>query len=277
MAKRKPAACPDCGAKLSPEAEACSNCPWSYREPEAENNPLKSQSKLLDLALPIAFFGLLGLSVWKLGVGLLKIGEESARPDKVSLSSVGAPLPEQDRGSAGAGEAGPGGAPGAQARGGRGSVLAASLDGADDEGSGSGTISVVKEAASPRAPLAPREWRFRGRVVDLVSLKPVAGARLTFTDDQAKPRAEATSGADGRYRTVLPPLKGRGYVVSIKKPGYAMSYAGPESAGARDLDAGSRRELARQLGRSVEAPAELEPASEAPLVTDFFLAPLDIR
>jgi hypothetical protein len=154
-------------------------------------------------------------------------------------------------------------------------VVVAPPDGPAETGEGSGTISITKEAGQAARP--PREWRLRGRVYDLVTLKPVAGALIILTDNETNARAETMTNAEGRYRTVLPPLRERGYAVGIKKNGYAQSYAGPESAGVKDLDAGSRKELARQLSRSVEAPTALEPGSDAPLVTDFFLAPLDVR
>lgn len=309
LSPAKPSKCPDCGFKLDPEADACPNCPWSYKEPEGENNPLKAESRIRDAALPMAFFALLGLGVWKIGMGLFKVAQDGAADTQHGSFETGGGAPVSKaaveknmndsmasakailEGSA----AGVGGTRDLQAelegRGsephsgmtqhaGGGSVMVAAPDdaaGAADPGEGQGTISVVKESRASQAARPPREWRFRGKVYDLVTLKPIAGARLTLVDNDTNTRAETQSSSDGRYRTVLPPLPSRGYQVSIKKAGYAPTYAGPESAGVKDLDAGSRKELARQLGRTVEAPTTLEPGSEAPLVTDFFLAPLDVR
>jgi hypothetical protein len=130
-------------------------------------------------------------------------------------------------------------------------------------------------AAGGAAARAVREARLRGAVYDLLTLKPVAGAKLILTDNETNARAETVTNSKGQYRTVLPPLTGHGYLVAITKPGYAASYAGPESAGVSDLDPGSRKEMARQLSRSVEAPTSLEPGNDEPFVTNFFLAPLN--
>lgn len=299
----KPSKCPDCGAKLGPEDEACPNCPWSYRAPEEESNPLKAQSRVRDALLPLAFFGLLGYGVWRLGTGLLGIAQDPTLQETGSLTTGGAPASKAavdknmadsiaqaraiiDGQAAGVGGTRdlqaelenrvPGGSTGVvgEHKGG-GAVVVAPPDGPGEAGEGSGTISVTKETGTAARP--PREWRLRGRVYDLVTLRPVGGALIVLTDNETNSRAETMTNAEGRYRTVLPPLRERGYLVGIKKNGYAQSYAGPESVGVKDLDAGSRKELARQLSRSVEAPTALEPGSDAPLVTDFFLAPLDVR
>ncbi|MDX6770147.1 MAG: carboxypeptidase regulatory-like domain-containing protein [Elusimicrobiota bacterium] len=294
---KTPASCPGCGTKLDPEMEACPNCPWSFTgQEEGENNPLKAESRLRDLALPVAFFGLLGWGIWRLGLGLLGAGMDASQAETGSLSTGGGPATKEQvaktledsmkqLGAEGPAPGGtvdlvaqldgrpqPGGSAGAAKTAGAERVAVMPADDATDAGEGSGTISIQKEAPG-KAARAVSEWRLRGRVYDLVTLKPIAGARLVLLDNQTNARAETLTGADGRYKTVLPPLEGRGYVVTISKPGYAQSYAGPESAGVADLDAGSRKELARQLGRSVEAPASLEPGGSEPLVTDFFLAP----
>lgn len=289
---KTPASCPGCGTKLAPETEACPNCPMSFtgRE-EAENSPLNAESRLRDFALPAAFFALLGYGIWKLGIGLLGIGLDASQAERGSFSTGGAPassaavaqnIEESMRQLGGAGLPQGGsvdliaqldGRPQPGAGGGRVTVMPADPP---DPGEGQGTISVVKESPGTAARVV-QEWRLRGAVYDLLTLKPVAGAKITLTDNATNSRAETVTDAKGRYRAVLPPLRERGYLVAISKPGYARSYAGPESAGVADLDVGSRQELARQLGRSVEEPASLEPGSEAPLITNFFLAPLDVR
>lgn len=276
-----PANCPGCGTKLEPEAETCPNCPMSFTGTADEGpNPLRHESRARAFVLPAAFFGLLGFGVWKLGTGLLGVGMDASQLESGSLSTGGAPataeqvaktlagsLPSSGAASAAPSTSAPAPAPSSD----RVTVMPA--DGPGDAGEGQGTISVVKDSG-PSAVKAAREWRLRGAVYDLVTLKPVGGAKIVFTDNETNARAETVTSANGRYKTVLPPLVGHGYLVAITKPGYAASYAGPESAGVADLDAGSRKELARQLGRSVEAPASLEPGSDAPYVTDFFLAPL---
>jgi hypothetical protein len=274
---KTPANCPGCGTKLEPEAEICPNCPMSFTgQEESENNPLKAQSRVRDLALPAAFFGLLGWGIWRLGLGLLGAGMDASQAETGSLSTGGAPVTKEQVAKTMEGSLKPSVETATAAPAGSERVAVMPSESSFEPAEGNGTVSILKESAGASAPAA-REWRLRGRVYDLVTLKPVAGAKLVLTDNETNARAETVTSADGRYKTVLPPLTGHGYIVGISKPGYAKSYAGPESAGIAELDAGSRRELARQLGRSIEAPTALEPGSDEPFVTDFFLAPLDVR
>lgn len=272
--------------------EACPNCPMSFTaQSDSEPNPLRHESPLRAFIMPAAFFGLLGFAVWRLGTGLFGIATQTSFEERGSYASgAGGPAStaavaammqasmDQLKGTGAAGAVDLAASldgrpqPGVAGSGASGRVLAAVPDAAEP-GEGQGTISVVKETG--KAPRVAREWRLRGAVYDLVTLKPVAGAKLVFTDNETNARAETVSNAQGRYRTVLPPLREHGYLVAIAKPGYAASYAGPESAGAADLDLANRKELARQLARSVEAPTSLEPGSDEPFVTDFFLAPLN--
>lgn len=293
---KTPANCPGCGTKLEPAAEICPNCPMSFSgEDESEPNPLKHESRLRAFVMPLAFFGMLGFGVWKIGLALMGLAQDATLDETGSLSTGGGPASTaavaktlnatsfDDLKGAGPapggtvdlvaqldGRAQPGGSSAPDSE--RVAVMAS--DAAPDPGEGQGTISVTKAAGGATA-RAVREWRLRGAVYDLLTLKPVVGAKLILTDNETNARAETVTNAKGQYRTVLPPLTGHGYLVAISKPGYAASYAGPESAGVSDLDPGSRKEMARQLSRSVEAPTSLEPGSDEPLVTNFFLAPLN--
>ena len=292
---KTPANCPGCGTKLEPAAEICPNCPMSFSgEDESEPNPLKHESRLRAFLMPLAFFGMLGFAVWKIGLGLMGLAQDGTLDEKGSLSTGGGPASAaavaktlnatslDDLKGAGPAPGGtvdlvaqldgrpqPGGSPPGESE--RVAVMAPD---AADPGEGQGTISVTKGTGGTTA-RAVREWRLRGAVYDLLTLKPVAGAKLILTDNETNARAETVTNSKGQYRTVLPPLTGHGYLVAITKPGYAASYAGPESAGVSDLDPGSRKEMARQLSRSVEAPTSLEPGNDEPFVTNFFLAPLN--
>lgn len=280
---KTPAKCPGCGTKLEPEAEICPNCPMSFNGQDDEGpNPLKHESKYWAFVMPLAFFAILGLAVWKLGTGLLGIGLDQTQAERGSFSAGGgAPVTQEAvakniQASAQA-LVGEGAAPAVSTRApdaAFASPAAAAAAVADAETQGHGVVSIVKETGASQARTA-REWRLRGAVYDLVTLKPVAGAKLILLDNEANTRAETVTNAQGRYKTVVPALNKNGYLVSIAKAGYAASYAGPESAGAGELDPGSRLELARQLARTVEAPTSLEPGSDEPYITDFFLAPLN--
>ena len=100
-------------------------------------------------------------------------------------------------------------------------------------------------AADPDEPDAAREWRLRGVVYDLTTLKPLPGCAMTFTDDVAHSQERHVTDVRGRYRITLPALADRGYQLTVEKPGYAKSELGP-----------------------------LQPDDERPLVTDFHLAPV---
>lgn len=266
---KTPAKCPGCGTKLEPDAEICPNCPLSFTgDSDGEPNPLKHEASYYPLIMPAVFFGCLGLVVWKIGTGLMYIASDPSQHERGSFETGGGPVTKEAVAKTMADSIRQVDADGLGQNG------ASDRDAASAEGESHEAVTVVKETADARTP-AVSEWRLRGTVYDLITLKPVAGAKLTLTDNETNARAETTTDAAGRYKTVLPPLHRHGYLVAIAKSGYASSYAGPESAGVADLDAGSRKELARQLARSVEAPTSLEPGGGAPYVTNFFLAPLD--
>jgi hypothetical protein len=127
-------------------------------------------------------------------------------------------------------------------------------------------------AAPPRT---LKEWKLRGTVYDLTTLKPLAGCAVVFTDVETNRSIQTRTDSAGGYRTIVPPLgEGAGYSVTIGKNGYAPNYLDPGTEGVRQMDAAQRKELARDLAATLTAtPATVESASEKPLVTDFFLAP----
>jgi hypothetical protein len=78
---------------------------------------------------------------------------------------------------------------------------------------------VASKVVAPPAPKpAPiNAWRVSGRVYDLLTLKPIAGAMITFDLAQAGP-VRATSDEKGVYEADLP--KADGWTVSLMAPGY---------------------------------------------------------
>ncbi len=284
-----PEKCPGCGTKLNPDMLACPNCPMSFPEddgPQGVSNPLK-QSRYYQFLLPVAFFGGLAWLVWSLAVGYLHLGEEniakSETPnimnEKPIVPGSGAaalregaksPVPGADPGTG----AGAGAAAGAAASG----PDAGSESGSSTESDGVLIISHVGEG-SPSAPApAPkpvREWKLRGVVYDLTTLKPVAGAALDFKDEETNRVVKTRTDSAGRYRTIVPPLSGdRGYAVAVAKRGYASNYLDPSIAGVKTLSPAKRLEMARGLSETLTAAsASVAAPSEAPFVTDFYLAP----
>jgi len=140
-----------------------------------------------------------------------------------------------------------------------------------DEETGPGAISIMADRGAKSKVVT--EWKLRGKVYDLGTLRPVAGARLTLTDNDTNFRAVVQTDGEGRYRTILPPLPGRGYVVTISKAGYANSYLNPGTEGVDSMPPEHRKELIKELSSVIAEPSSLEPNSDTPLVTDFHLAP----
>lgn len=140
----------------------------------------------------------------------------------------------------------------------------------EEEGEGPGTISVMTTGAAAR-PVA--EWRMRGTIYDLVTLRPVPGVSMTFTDNKTNSRAHILVDAGGRYRAILPALPGRGYLITLAKAGYEKTYLDPGTEGVAEMSLERRQELAKELSTLIAEPASLQPNSAAPLITDFHLAP----
>ncbi|HEX4049005.1 MAG TPA: carboxypeptidase regulatory-like domain-containing protein [Elusimicrobiota bacterium] len=275
-----PEKCPGCGAKLRPDMLACPNCPMSFPEddgPAGAVNPLK-QSRYYQFVFPVLFFGAIGAAIWYLGTGLLRLGEannqiengnvlgEKVKPDAASAApaTVGAAF------DAAIGEK-PAAAPGdAKPSDDDGEMLVVSR--VDDNGSSD--IPRDAPAAPPPPPPKPvTEWRLRGAVYDLTTLKPLAGCALLFTNEGTDRTVKTRTDSSGRYRAIVPPVDG-GYSVSIEKIGYAPNYLDPATEGVRKLGAGRREELARNLSATFTAePATVASESEKPLITDFYLAP----
>lgn len=278
-----PEKCPGCGTKLSPEMLACPNCPMSFPEdePAGGGNPLK-QSPYWNFVLPVVFFGALAAGIWYIAIGLFHLGEEGAKSVDEKPNFLRSAAEEKKAAeSAKSGDeravfepAGPDGGP---------SSPHARPDGASGKGPETTLISItpVEPAATgPRAaPPPPRaaavkEWKLRGRVYDLATLKPVAGASVEFVDEASNARRQTRTDAAGTYRMIIPPLDGRGYAVKIGKRGYSSNYLDPATPGVRELTAADRRALAKDLSATLTAtPATLAAETAEPVVTDFYLAP----
>jgi hypothetical protein len=148
-----------------------------------------------------------------------------------------------------------------------------------DAPAASAYISVVPAGPSPSRPRTrsrPRmkEWRLRGQVYDLLTLRAVPHCRIVFTDPDRRARIETSTDERGSYRTMLPALAGRGYLVRVVKPGYAASFLDSAVKDARDLPQGERRRLCRELSAAVLQPYSLKARGAAPQVTDFYIAPV---
>jgi hypothetical protein len=263
-----PPQCPGCGTNLQPDMESCPNCPMSFHDAPPEKTALQNDT-FRTFGIPIIIFGGLAGALWwysttmwkavSAGVEDQPISAAPAKPakseDGMSVSAViQAKVDELAEKPGGTGEA----------------PTAGAAFEADEE-EGAGVISVMK-GHGPSAKVVT-EWKMRGVIYDLLTLKPVPAARLIFSDSETNMRAVIQTDGSGRYRAILPPLPGRGYVVTIAKAGYASSYLNPGTEGVAEMSAASRRELVKELSSLIAEPASLEPHSHTPLVTDFHLAP----
>lgn len=264
-----PPYCPSCFVKLEPDMLSCPNCPMSFPEDDGPaqgaSNPLK-QSKYYQFLMPALFFAALGGTVWWLATGLFHLGEEGANAPQLVVNTT------TGRGMGGS-TAGEPPTPGS------GSTL--NVEKPAYEGSGTVSIAPVDDAPPPSVTAEPpkpvkavKEWKLRGRVYDLVTLKPLAGCELIFTDPETNESVRTRSNSEGRYRAIVKPLADRGYVVTAAKGGYSPNYLDPGTEGVPEMDAARRKELAKGLGATLTAsPAALQALGAEPLVTDFFLAP----
>jgi hypothetical protein len=264
-----PPYCPSCFTKLEPHMLACPNCPMSFPEddgPVGSANPLK-QSRYYQFLLPALFFAGLGGTVWWLATGLFHLGEESANSPQLKFNS------ERPMGT-------PGGPPS--------SYPPAPKDTPHFEGSGTVSIAPVEDAPPPSGtvsvgvpdepPAKPKkaikEWKLRGQVYDLTTLKPLAGCQLTFTDPATNQSIVTRTNSEGRYRAIVPPLTDGGYTVTAAKNGYSPNYLDPATEGVANMSAAQRKELAKGLSATLTAgPSSIQAVSAAPLITDFYLAP----
>jgi hypothetical protein len=266
-----PAKCPGCGTKLQPDAETCPNCPLSFQDAPPEKTALQSDT-FRNFVMPALFFGGLAFAVWSMASFFWTSAENGAKTAvAVAKTATGSPVikgggvvPTDSKAIQGlvneqvTGKYDPGGR------------VVYKNKAADDE-TGPGVISVMPEATVKAKPV--REWKMRGVIYDLVTLEPVPGVHMIFTDNETNSKAQLVTDEQGRYRIILPPLEGRGYMVSLSKHGYAKTYLDPGTEGVKEKTLDERKQLAAELATLIKEPSSVEPNSESPLVTDFHMAP----
>lgn len=266
-----PAACPVCGTKLQPDWESCPNCPMSFRDAPPEKTPFQNDN-FRNFGIPAIIFGGLAFVFWTASQFMWRTAQGSTETvstlakqfGKPPSPKAGGPMPSDNGSIQGMVDAqlthrAPLGF----------SPIAPPKPAAVEEGPG--TISIMPGAGPKRK--AVKEWKMRGVIYDLITLKPVPGVLMTLTDNDTNSRAEILSDRQGRYRALLPALSGRGYIVTLSKSGYEPAFLDPETTGVSAMPLARRQALAKDLYALIAAPFTLWPPSEAPLVTDFHLAP----
>lgn len=268
-----PANCPLCGTKLQPDWESCPSCPMSFLDAPPEKTALQNDN-FRNFGIPILFFGGLAYGLWAFSEYMWRTAEQGTKAVAGALSpTANSPTIIKGGGIVPSDSAGIQGLVNEQRTGVYDPTGADPLPEAvkPPVEEGPGLISIMPEKGD--RPKAVFEWRMRGVVYDLITLKPVPGAHLIFTDNTTNSRAQILTDSKGRYRAVLPSLAGRGYLVSLSKAGYLKSYLNPGTEGVADLPLERRRELVQELSSLIAEPYEVHPNSDEPLVTDFHIAP----
>jgi hypothetical protein len=93
-------------------------------------------------------------------------------------------------------------------------------------------------------------WAFYGMVYDLISLRPVYGAALTFKSPSGAAAGEASTSEDGGYEISLEPLSEAGYSLLVKHPDYQDKYIDEISPPFREVSLEERRLLVRMAARA---------------------------
>lgn len=246
-----PAKCPGCGTKLQPDWEACPNCPMAFLDAPPQKTILQSDT-FRNYVPPLVIFGGLSYFIWAFGQYMWRAGETGTRTMTTVTKTTAAPPAAKSAGAA--------------------PLLPIWKEAENvEEVEGTGIISIMPDR--PSKAKAVVEWKMRGVIYDLITLKPVPGVNMIFADIKTNSRARIQTDARGRYRAILPPLAGRGYFVTLAKSGYAKTYLNPGTEGVSEMPLERRKELVGELSSLILSPASLEPNLGEPLVTDFYLAP----
>lgn len=271
-----PAKCPGCGTKLQPDWESCPNCPLSFADAPPERGALQNEN-FRSFGMPMLFFGGLAFAMWSFSQFMWRTAEENAAAYETNAKNAVSPKPATSSKLAA-------GVVPVDSKAIQGLVNEQVTGIYDPEGklpekkaapaeTGPGIVSITPAGTSSRAVV--REWKMRGTIYDLVTLKPVPDVHMIFTDNATNSRAQIKTDGMGRYKVILPPLTNpdRGYLVALSKSGYEKTYLNPGTEGVAEKTEEERRSLARELSTLIADPASLQPGSEDPLITDFHMAP----
>lgn len=248
-----PPKCPMCGTALQPEMEGCPNCPMSFQDAPPEKGAFQNDT-FRNFGIPFMIFGGLAWGLWWFSQFMWRTAEEGTQTVSTALKNTAAT-----------------GSPTTPPTG-RLTIPAAPL--ADEEPPAEAEAPVVSIMPERKAPTkAAVEWRMRGVIYDLITLKPVPGVHMIFTDNVTNSKAQIKTDSEGRYRVMLPSLPGRGYLVSLSNPGYEKAYLDPGTEGVQEMTLDRRTEIVKELSSLIGEPASLQPNGDTPLITDFHMAP----
>jgi hypothetical protein len=128
---------------------------------------------------------------------------------------------------------------------------------------------VIASNPSPKAP----KWRLMGRIIDLVTLKPVEDVDVLIMDP-AGLSVKTVSGSDGRFRISLPP-NGRGYELKVRHDDYLSKYLLDGSLPYRAMGENARKEEAKKFTRFSPDNPTLFSRGEEKIDGNFYMIPLE--
>jgi hypothetical protein len=133
---------------------------------------------------------------------------------------------------------------------------------------------VVPDLPLP-ATASREQWVFYGRAYDLITLRPVAGARLLVEEGRSGGYGQQVeTDAHGRFAAVLARLPEGSYEVRVSHPRYAAAVLYEPDIPYARLPLDQRREIARGArDGDVPAPPLSDVSGEESLRRDVFLAP----
>jgi hypothetical protein len=134
----------------------------------------------------------------------------------------------------------------------------------------------ARVADLPIPPLGQNQWAVYGRIYDLVTLRPVAGVKLTFTipGNPVGSMGYASSDEHGRYVLGLVRLPKGSYEIHSSKEGYSSVALYEADIPYAQLSAGERRDIVHNAqDGDMPLPPLTDINGEQSMHRDVFLAP----
>jgi hypothetical protein len=116
-------------------------------------------------------------------------------------------------------------------------------------------------------------WRMVGRVFDLMTLKPVPGARLIFKDPSTRRSYKAKADAQGRFKAAVP-SNVDGYNLSVGTPKYRSVYMEDWIPSVTLLPREKRQEIAQELGSKPQEEDHVFSTSGEEIEKSYVLIPI---
>ena len=251
-----PLLCPKCGVQIELDATECGMCLRrrtrkqifaGYRNVEAAAKGPSFGEKYRTWAVIVGLLGVLAVGV------KINLNEPPA-----ALAPAPVPASSPAR-AADSGQAGPDDKTPAAAAGGFMTERPAGLPGGFDAESAQGAQGV---------------WTIKGKAYDLISLKEVAGVRLTFKDSETGKGTEVVTDQSGSYSIELKVLKDGGYLAEASHKGYLEDYLEDMEPSYSTQDIVRRKEALNLSATSRILHLPISPESAGSLFQyDIFLLP----